>query len=346
MSAQIENLRKEERTSEETDDFKKTRTFRKYLKDQKFILLNDLGKALGLDKSDSDYILTKIMHSFWDGEMNLFSLPWLYKSVKIPRHSEILINGKATLEINIISRELFRNLLRSEIQGKKRTTKRPDLLSKQFDYIDGSSPFYKTFLAEDWGFYHRIINRMNRVFRQSCKQFCSDTKSMTNDQKIKIAGNYFIKLYIFNTLAVEINDLIKSIQCCSTGLLKRSTEINKTLNSFKNISDIQKIKEGHAITNEFLFDRYLEIKREHTKLPDREIAKELYKKYFEDSGLDAKIASFVRVRKIISEQKNKSIKRHFKVLISHEKFSYLTNTYFSTFKHIKKLHQKWLKNNQ
>lgn len=336
--------------TEEALDLKKSKSVKKYLKYEKFMLIKDIGKSFDLAKIDNDYVRSKIMAGFWRGEHNLFSLPWYSQLIKIPRSLLVKINGKQILDPIVITRGALKSLLCNEITGKKKIKKRPNQVSERFEFIDEDDKIYKNFLREDWKFYQRIINRINRNFKNALGQICPDkTKQKVNDVIDAADGNY-IKLYTLNTLAIEITDLIDIMNQLSylpNGGAEKIGSIRKILAS---LSNVLYIKKGHYITNEMIFNMYLTCKKYNPKKSDTEISLELYKKYFEDFGLNSKISSSDRIRKIINERKKIEIFKSFelqtyKTSMELEKledlYSFLATYFFTTVNHVKKLHEQY-----
>ncbi len=101
------------------NDQLKKKSLENFLIWNKYILQKDIQKAFSLSKKDSHYVLTKIMKSFWQNEFNLFAIPWLYSEFfKDGNKFDCKINGKKSLDPNIITREALRFLIMPYIKNK------------------------------------------------------------------------------------------------------------------------------------------------------------------------------------------------------------------------------------
>jgi hypothetical protein len=285
---------------------KEQKNLKKYLKDGKFVLLRDIHDVFDQNKEESHDLLTKIMKGFWKGEYNLFFLPWLSPVLHIKR--EFNVSGKKKIEATVLTRELLRFFLLDYLTGKKRTEKREDLVSKRLEFIDGDDSLYKTFCKENWQFYQRIINKINRVFKNRCLEKFPGKDELTTDEENEAAGANMVDIINFNTLAIEIRDLINILK--QPQFIKYN--FKKILINFDQILDSKKLRKGHFLGNEFIFNRYLSFKEKFPEESDVEISERIYKTYF-DGKYVGKINSPDRVRKIISEQKKKQILERLKI---------------------------------
>jgi hypothetical protein len=263
----------------------KTHSIRKYIKNDKWMLLRDIRKALDLREDQSNFILSKIMQGFWKGEHNLYSLPHfskIFTELGCKKHHLIILN-----------REMLRSILLSEITGKKRTQKRIDLITNSLEFADGKDAFYKTFVKEDWTFYLRIINRIKRNYRNKCKQKSAENKrQLDNQEKLALASPNYIKLYTLDVLSIEITYFIQTMKfilsktsyCFDEAKIKNLEHIFDCLNQ---CIDQQKIRKGHQLSNEFLLLEYMDMQQEEinkTGSPKtiEEIAQEIYIKYYKN----------------------------------------------------------------
>lgn len=306
----------EEEVRSEKEDALVTQNIRKFIENEKYILLHNIASALKLTKDQNNEILTIIMRWFWLGKFNFTALS---------QHSSIMkefgVSGVVS-KSDSINRESFRFLLSSEITGKKRTQKRPDLISDQFGFkdADDKEKFYDSFLIEEWSFYQKIINKQKRDYR---KAYLDQKKlSLENqiDNQIKAISSNTI-LYNLDSLAIEINDLIapihefiKSIQKS----VKKSDQIlvehlRKVFSSLPQCLNSQKTRKGHQISNAFIFARHMEIKRSNPRKIKSEIAKDIYKKYFSTTEA-SRVNSPERIRVIIYEQTKREIKKQISML--------------------------------
>ena len=261
------------------------------------------------------------------------------ESTLIKTSPNILINGSSNCDPLILTRETLRNLIQNEIQGKKRTQERIDLISEQLEYIDGEDSSYKTFINEDWEFYQRIINRLNRRYEEFCNQskkhkdwrllhfqkiigrfiriHCSQSSSdglleaeskLTNKLKkrLKLTPTSPVDLAAQNKILdplIYLNTLAIEVR----GLVK----ILESLKVSKNILELLSQEEylgKTKIDNELVSNEFLRIKGNNPKLTYDEIAKTIYDRY------PGQFKTSSRIRKIIFEERDRSIRLRLKYL--------------------------------
>lgn len=330
---------RQNKTPKELQDELKTQKIRKYIKNDKYILLRDIQKALDLSK-DKDIILTKIMHGFWKGYYNLYSLP---------HFSDIFIDLKyVEYSLIVLTREMFRSLLSSEVTGhKNRTKSRPDLITSQLSWNDGENDFYKTFLNEEWMFYQRILNRIKRDYRNTYKQKKDDlarlkasmleTKddldllrnlmleihALEYDINMPVNSDY-INFYTLDALSMEINDFISLINSSN---ITPFTEQRNIITSLEHVLDSKKTRKGHQLDGSFIFMAYMGIQEAAVKECGKpksiiEVSKEIYIKYYQGSqNYESKINSPASIKTRICEQIRVESKKRIKVMRDRDNIS-------------------------
>lgn len=268
------------------------------------------------------------MQSFWKGELNLFSLTWVWFEQEWQRFSKENSYKEKNRTPLIVTREVLRMQLVNEMKGIKRTSKAN--VTRLLEYQDKKNSFYETFAKEDWSFYQRVINRLNRNYEKNYQSIRNTNKEIFGAGIIlQAVGKNYIALYVLNTLSVEVNDLIKVIKNN-----KSIKDDKRLLAIFSNID----VKQGYPISDEFIFNRYLNEKENNPNESDTAIAKSIFKEY---QGLWLNIKSAARVRRIISEQKRLNIKNYLECY-PNAIFKDIAEQFFTDTKHVKSIKKKLL----
>jgi hypothetical protein len=191
--------------------------------------------------------------------------------------------------------------------------------------------------------------QLNHLYEKFGQPLCKHNHDCDpGNLMLKLGGAKWSLLQRLSSLCLEYCDLLKMLGKNHKEIFSEQTpkDVEDSLYCWDSKHDQALIKNGYDLDNEFIFNRYFELKNNNPSWTEIHISKQLYKVFSKNTTMPTPS----RIRRIIHEVRNREIRNHFILwLKGGSKDSYiekLAQDLFTTSKHIKKIFEDEEKNRE